>query len=314
MNSSFFVIWGMHRSGTSLLGAAMRVFGAGPESALMHADESNPKGYYEDPALVQLNDDMLAELGLKWQSLTPIGEAHTILLEKAGYLDKAVAFLQKRAKAAPLSMLKDPRMARLGAIWRKAFAEMGQEPYSVVIWRNPGAVAASLRQRALKSKVHAPEQDLRQGLLLWLLYTQGSLLYTSGYPRALVNYDKFLHNPDRELRRVSSELPFPLSETDLEKFCAEFVAPEMNHHGISQEQLPAAVAELASALSRADTCPEPGILWPHTDEERSLAGLLDDANRALREHSAKMASIHSEICLLTGQLKRMILQQAEKKA
>lgn len=316
MYSKFFVIWGMHRSGTSLLAAAMRVFGAEPHSTRQHAAEDNPKGYFEDPTLVRLNDAMLAELRLNWQSLSPIGEQQAYMLEKAGYLRKALEYLETRASAAPLVMLKDPRMTRLGAFWRRVFEEAGQKPYSVITWRNPGAVASSLRQRALRAKAPAPEADMRYGLLLWLIYTQEALACTEGYPRALVNYDRFLADPVQSLNSIAENLNFPLGEARMKDFCENFVEPRLNHHGEPpiQDEWPASVRELYALLQKSAQCPLfSGPLWPATDETRLLAALLDDANRNIRENAAKMASIHAEICVLTGECKRMAAQLGARK-
>ncbi len=314
MHSEFFVIWGMHRSGTSLLAAAMRVFGAEPHSEKQHAASDNPKGYYEDPALVRLNDAMLSELGLKWHSLSPLGDTQAYMLEKAGYAAKALKYLEARAAAAPLVMLKDPRMTRLGAFWRRVFEKAALKPYSVIAWRNPLAVAASLRQRALRAQTPTPETDIRYGLLLWLVHTQAALIYTRGYPCALVNYDAFLADPAASLNNIAADLAFPLSDVQLKAFCQDFVDPKLNHHEAKDvaKDLSGRVRKLYDLLKNAKSCPhDPGPLWPDTGEGHMMAALLDEAVRQLREDNAKMASIHAEICVLTGECKRMATLLAE---
>lgn len=316
MHSKYFVIWGMHRSGTSLLAAAMRVFGAEPHSSVQHASSDNPKGYFEDPALVRLNETILGELGLKWHSLGAIGEAQAYMLEKAGYTDKALEYLQTRARVSPLVMLKDPRMTRLGAFWRRVFEKAGQAPYSIISWRHPLAVAASLRIRALKSKTHAPEADLRHGLLLWLIHTQAALEYTRGYPRSLVNYDAFLANPVAGLKAIAADINFPASDAQINAFCEDFVERKYNHHAEDETEgdLPARVQNLYNTLRESTQCPElTEAIWPAGDEEEMVAELLDKANWHIRENAAKMASVHAEICLLTGECKRMAIQLASQK-
>lgn len=311
MHARFFVVWGMHRSGTSLLAAAMRVFGAELTSKTVAADRYNPKGYFENNDLLNLNDSMLAELGQKWHSVAAIGPEQYAVLERAGYVDQAVAFLKREAAMAPLVMLKDPRMCRVGAVWRQAFARLGISPYSVVSWRDPLAVANSLRIRSQHVKYPSPATDTRHGLLLWLAYTEGAIVYTSGYPRILVNYDRFLAAPAVQLERMAAVFGMPINERALENFCLEFVDANLNHNAEVQSSvsLPERIRQLQTQLMQCgDACPDVRHIWPITDEEQTLAALLDEANRHIRAHAGKMASIHAEICVLTGECKRMALE------
>lgn len=313
MHSKFFVIWGMHRGGTSLLAGAMRVFGAEACGRQLPADRYNPRGYFENQELMGINEAMFSELGQRWYSLGSIGHEQLEILIKSGHLDKAIQFLKAQASEAPVVLLKDPRMARLGLLWQKAFADIENNPYSVVVWRDPRAVAASLRTRAQNLKFPAPVIDERYSYILWLEYMYAALLYTAPYPRALVNYDQFLSAPAASLKGIASTLQFPLSENGLGEFCNTFVDSGLNHYPPHESALPMpdkvhAMYELLSTVYNWE-CPH--ILakaWQPTDEEKLMAALLDSANGKIRENAAKMASIHSEICVLTDECKRMALE------
>ena len=50
------LICGMHRSGTSLVAKCFEVFGYGLGETLMAASDDNPKGFFEDLDVVELND------------------------------------------------------------------------------------------------------------------------------------------------------------------------------------------------------------------------------------------------------------------
>ena len=64
------VILGMHRSGTSAISRAMGVFGASHGDNLLEPVAGiNDKGFWEDADIVQLNADLMAEVGLDWHSL-----------------------------------------------------------------------------------------------------------------------------------------------------------------------------------------------------------------------------------------------------
>src|SRR5205814_6120499 len=61
-------IGGMHRSGTSMTARLLNVMGTymGEESDLVPATAENPEGYWEHQGFVDVNDEILHELGGGW--------------------------------------------------------------------------------------------------------------------------------------------------------------------------------------------------------------------------------------------------------
>jgi len=59
------IVVGMHRSGTSALASAIEAFGfsTGQPTGLLAPDEHNRRGYFEQRAIVDLNDEILDHLG-----------------------------------------------------------------------------------------------------------------------------------------------------------------------------------------------------------------------------------------------------------
>ena len=55
----------MHRSGTSLVAKCFEVFGYGLGETLMAASDDNPKGFFEDLDVVELNDALLQDQRLQ---------------------------------------------------------------------------------------------------------------------------------------------------------------------------------------------------------------------------------------------------------
>lgn len=315
MNSRFFVIWGAPGTGLSLLAAAMRVFGAVPFEE-QRGDRFYPLGRFEDQGLVKLNDELLKELGQSWHSLAGVGPEQAELLEKNGFLARAVAFLESCAKRAPIVLLKDPKMTKLAAFWRKAFDAAGIKPYCALGWREPAAVAATLQVRAMQSKHPAPVTDQRLGLLLWLVYNQQALQYTAGFTRALLKFEDFLAKPEETLRSLAQMLDFPLSETDLQTFCAEVLEKGQYADPSGNLELSPKVLEMQKLLAGSQKlqCPVlSGPIWPATVEEEMLASMLDSANHEIRVDAGKMASIHADICILTGECKRMAAELLQLK-
>ena len=66
------VVLGMHRSGTSAVIKALSCMGVSLGDNFMPAGIDNPKGFFEDKAINQLNIEMLEAIGQHWFSLSLI--------------------------------------------------------------------------------------------------------------------------------------------------------------------------------------------------------------------------------------------------
>lgn len=282
MQTRFFIVWGMHRAGTSALAEALSVFGIRAQGDVIAADAYNPTGYHESKELVALNDSMLSALNLCWSSLGQIDEYQTKCLEEAGALDAAIAFLRKQK--GPNTLLKDPRMCKLGLLWQHAFQKLEIRPYSLVAWRNPLAVAQSLARRNAALALNRPVRDTRYGQLLWLSYTTASLYYTRPYKRLLIDYDRFLKNPASVLEAVAAKFDLAnISECGHHK--TGILNPELNHfEPDTGALLPGMVSNLYHLLkscSDGETflTSDSIELWPQDTQEKLLVSLLDEESR-----------------------------------
>lgn len=227
MERRFLIVWGMHRSGTSLLSRALQVFGAAHADRELVLHSGNPTGYWEERALVALDEEMLNSLGLSWDSLEPVSDAHVETLVQRGYLDKAIAFLL--SKDIALRALKDPRMSKLGPFWLKVFALAGITPLCVVANRNPLSVVCSLQRR--KGIRQSPAISQRSYCYeLWGHYTTQALATTAQFPRVCVEYDLFLLHPEDMLRRIGARLQLSVDEAALKSFVGEFLNIAHRHN------------------------------------------------------------------------------------
>lgn len=293
MKTKFLVVWGMGRSGTSVLARALQVFGADLGENLFRADRGNPKGYFEDLDLMRLNRSMLAELGLAWDSLAAVSEEQAQDLADKGYLELAAAFLKDREKAGGMVGLKEPRMTILLPFWRMAFARAEITPCSFIAFRHPLSVAASLQKRAATWQIPSLVSDLRYGCLLWLVCTQAALLHTVGWPRALVSYENLLADAPRTLLAAGAGMGLDVDTRKLAVFAGEFLDNSLNNNAGEgsrrTDALPAPARALHDVLCRAAPslkCPQPEELppaWPQNRDEALLASLLDYASGRMRE-------------------------------
>jgi hypothetical protein len=65
------LVVGVSRSGTSVLSRLLHALGAAAPKTVMGAGHGNPMGHWEPQALVTLNDDILAGLGMRWSDPRP---------------------------------------------------------------------------------------------------------------------------------------------------------------------------------------------------------------------------------------------------
>src|SRR5690606_35800114 len=85
--SGLVVLLGMHRSGSSAVTRALETMGVELGASLMPPVEGvNGKGFYDDLALVALNEQLLLACEHEWDSVTPIHGAEVDRLCQKGYL------------------------------------------------------------------------------------------------------------------------------------------------------------------------------------------------------------------------------------
>ena len=87
-NKTAFVIAGMHRSGTSALTRVVSMLGAKLPRTLMPPMPDNPKGYWESPAIAQLNDALLGELGSSWDDVLGVLIRRDALAAQSQVIDR----------------------------------------------------------------------------------------------------------------------------------------------------------------------------------------------------------------------------------
>jgi len=226
-------IWvlGMHRSGTSLVAGALRRLGAdlGPPDGILPPDPNdNPRGYWEQRAVVDLNNDLLVRMG--GTSWTPPA------LEEGWHERPDLEDLRERARAilagfdqSAVWAIKDPRMSLTLPFW----LPLVDQSAAVVCLRSPRDVAASLDARD-------PEGPLsrRAWTHVWLEYTRAALENAAGLPGAQLFYDDWFGDRPHQLRTLSGLLE-GLGATPAgsgPSAVDDFAAPELRHHASTLEE------------------------------------------------------------------------------
>jgi len=188
-------VLGMSRSGTSFATRLIGLLGVdlGSERTMLDRAPDNPRGFWEQSAMVEIDDDLLEGFGGTWWQPPEL---------PAGWqLDPSLDAMRERAQVTVRNHFgesrryawKDPRACLTLPFWQ---AVIGAMDY-VVCFRNPLDVAASLARR--NPDVHTFEDSLE----LWLRHSADALRHSGGGRRLVLFYeDWFSEGADDQMARL----------------------------------------------------------------------------------------------------------------
>ena len=168
----------MGRSGTSAATRALVASGfyAGADSELMEANATNPAGFWENLALLRINEEILSGTGGTWFT-PPTSEAQLAARQWAEpKLRTVLRELLAEAGGAPVA-IKDPRIGVLSKLWGPV---IDASLHPVLVVRNPVEIALSLATR--------DGTPTAFGLASWELHMAGLLEYLNGRAVTVARY------------------------------------------------------------------------------------------------------------------------------
>jgi len=247
------VVLGMHRSGTSTVANALACMGVNLGDDLLPAGKDNPKGFFEDKAINDLNIEMLDVIGQDWFSLSLVTDAQVEHLVAAGYLEKAVELLRTKMTGHEYFGFKDPRVSKLLKFWKKVFAQFDCETHYVLCLRHPLSVANSILKRN--------KTPIKKGYLLWLSYNLTIVTELVNIPLVAIDYDQLMEAPADKLEVLAHGLGLETQPEMVIQFAREFLDENLRHTTFTENDLqndPQCTAEvilaypLAKELTRQD--------------------------------------------------------------
>jgi hypothetical protein len=216
-------IIGMHRSGTSALGGALEALGLSVGKTVMppSAEFGNPKGFYENLAVVNLHDQFCRELGPGWDWATPLPirrkRFRSELTER--YREKIlVTLVEEFGSERPL--IKDPRICKLLPLWRPLIKRYFPEAMFLLPIRLPLEVAASLHKRDNFTMAH--------GVILWAIHVLEGERGCRGFRRFFTTYEKVLLEPRQTVAELAHELGLPAA--GVAAAVEKQIDPSLRHH------------------------------------------------------------------------------------
>lgn len=231
-----YIITGMHRSGTSLLGQLLYKAGInmGSDDELYPADKWNSEGYYEHLDIKTLNEKLLHGI---WGRLVyfRLPSEKTIMKRAQKHSEDICAISGRHAN----KVVKDPRFPLTLGAWRAEGAEISKV---IICLREPLQVAQSLKKR---NKIF-----ISHGLKLWYEHNKRLQLYLEGVPVFYTYYPSILNEETymREMSAIFRFLDFSIPDEKLTELRASTVKPGMQHNKGSVYEYPEHISALWEVL------------------------------------------------------------------
>ncbi|WDF51526.1 hypothetical protein PQ460_03410 [Paenibacillus sp. KACC 21273] len=232
-NSRAICILGMHRSGTSAIARSINLLGVylGESENLLSAQEDNPHGFWEHLNIIDIQNRILWELGVSWDTPVPLEELWWKKPEMIPFRNEIKQFINQQMISQNLWAWKDPRTCLLLPLWLDILQELDVEVNFVISIRNPLDIANSLLKRN--------NIPIQKSLGIWMNYMISVARWTADSKCILVSYDEFLDDWHHQLFNLSQQLnlPWPENELELKEKMQKFINPQFRHSYSSSDQL-----------------------------------------------------------------------------
>lgn len=205
-NMRILAVCGMHRSGTSCITSELSASKIPMSQSLLAGDAANTIGYFEDPALIALHDDMLYELGSNWMDPAPLRDGWVDHLIGRGFDQELKGYIDSFAECEPCLLVKDPRISRLLILWKHVCDTDGHELHVLHVARDCMDVANSLLRRNNIPYTHSFQ--------IWARYNLDILLQKGDVAYQTIEFEAFLQNPALLSARIAD---FQLAIPDTSK-------------------------------------------------------------------------------------------------
>jgi hypothetical protein len=234
------VVLGMHRSGTSAITRGLICLGVQLGNRLIPPIEgNNDKGFWEDIDLNNLNNEILETIYKEWHYFVSIQQEEIEFLRQKGYFERAVEMMRQKVAGSTIYGIKDPRFSILLPFWKEVFSFLEYEVHYIIAVRHPMSVVKSLLKR--------DGFDYDKSYFLWQSHVINSLSGTIGCSRIVVDYDKLIQYPEKELKRIANAFNLEIDSRELEIYTIEFLDNNLRHSIHKADDL---LFDKASALVR----------------------------------------------------------------
>ena len=183
------LILGMHRSGTSLIARYISELGYSIGVSVMHPSYDNPQGFYENDAIVELNNILLHKCRSKWDLPVLLTSQLEKQLTRDYFKEHFEKILDNEFPGDAKILIKDPRICLLLPLYQGYF-EKNLKYNLKIIWilRHPEGVIQSLAKRNRFNRSKSQYLYNRYNLEVYQALTSHTHLS--------VTYEDILQEPD----------------------------------------------------------------------------------------------------------------------
>lgn len=305
------LVLGPHRSGTSLTARMLECLGAVNSKNLSPPNDYNPVGHFEDWDIYQFNEHvLLPALGKSWHSL---GQIEWRRLSDEGHAKlQAEAVTIVRTNYNPqhsLSVLKEPRIARLLPFWLPVLLRCGFGCKLVLPVRDPLSTARSLRAR--------DGFPIEYGEMLYARSWLSILSDSEGIPKTFLALEAIFQNPEMTLLKAADDLGLVVPEefrlkvhTFKEAFLEHSLLHHKPEHTAETTRSPTVATRIYHVLSSALTIPDDVSLSRKVEEigedfDRLGPFLNEYDQQAARLRAENLAALDQQIARVTELEKRV---------
>ena len=221
----------MHRSGTSAFSGLLNILGINLGSNYLNPSQDNPKGFFENFNISQLNEKILKSLNSSWDDVFPLPKNWWEKEELNAYKKEIIEVIKKEFITEGIYGIKDPRLCILLPFWNKIFKELHVTPYYINCLRHPLEVAESLRRRNKFS--------VEKSVLLWMKYMLDAEFYSRNLSRVFVSFDELLRDPEKTINYISTifGVTFPKAYNEVRDDIERFLEPSLKHHTFKMAEI-----------------------------------------------------------------------------
>lgn len=259
------VIAGMHRSGTSALARVLNLLGCGLAKELLGGDPTNETGHWEPLKIIHFNDDLLESAGSAWDDWTACSPDWFNSPVADEFKEKAANIFADQYGTQRLTVMKDPRLARLLPFWLNSLRASNVDPVVMIPVRNPLEVAYSLHARN--------GFDIFYSELLWLRHVLDAEAGSRGVARHFSTYDQLLDSWTSLISSAEGKLgfKFPRRSARTSEEVDAYLADKHRHQRLN----PKAVLGDAGASDWLKSTYAIMLKWSETGEDSADYARLD---------------------------------------
>ena len=239
---------GMHRSGTSMVARMLKECGLylGDEKDLIQAAEDNTEGFWENIKFLNLNEEILSEMGGSWDIPPVLDAGWEVSPRLVNTHIKASNLIEQFSSESNHWGWKDPRSSLTIPFWKRNIPDLK----IVFCLRNPYEVHRSLTKRGYASSHFSYS--------LWVKYNQQVLWDTSPKERIITHFDSFFSDPYFELRRLINFIGLNVSDETIQTACKS-ISIKARHNQSSIKDLRASSVPDEVLCLYGELCYEAGL-------------------------------------------------------